>query len=489
MGETGGRLEDLERCLASYESFKRVMQQYLERLLASDQDTLALVAEMLETVKAISGERIVPEAPADIHRILALREEALFAYGGVAHVEGVPAPEPLQGGTIKIDDPRVYGLSLVCTWLDCIVSNPEQSLDSLRKVFLRTTDPWGIELNRAFFVDIGRLEPIANGDEWLDSCLGSLERVSLARVTNIAQLLGLEPLTPVASVPLRVWRHLLRTRRAYDLTPAAAGPWLPQGSRIVALHRNIPSGERAFCYALGRELQAQEVRGPRPISFQELQRELGISLAAPVQVQLIEQGEQLVGQAPPLYRAVLPLGDLRRAFVLMLNHPPEVQLHEATPPHSPFGHILRIASSQDPERRVRLVRLSQPPDEEWPSRQGWQRVYTFFDLARIGISTAPPGSYLGIFIRDSGGDDAQLYFHRWGPQRLSLRLTTRCLQRAAQTGALILIGCDEETALQALACLQGLIGPAAQEIEPVVSRLDCQVRWRAQQGPELFRED
>ncbi|MGC8873320.1 MAG: hypothetical protein ACP5SI_02575 [Chloroflexia bacterium] len=489
MAEPHGGLEELERRLASYENFKRVLQQYLERLLASDQDTLALVAEMLETVKAISGERVAAEPPADIHRILSLREEALLAYGGVAHVEDVPAPDPLKGGTIKIDDPRVYGLSLVCTWLDCIVSNPEQSLDSLRKVFLRTTDPWGIELSRTFFVDVGRLEPIADGDAWLDALLDGSEQLSAARVTNIAQLLGLEPLEPLPPLPVRVWRHLLRTRRAYEITPQAAGPYLPQGARVVTIRNEPPRKEGVFGYALGRTLRTEQAPLLRATSFDDLQKDLLCSLATPVRLERIERGEQLAGQELPQYTATLPFGALRRALILMLNHPPDILLHDVTPPQTSRGHILRVASASEPSRRVRLVRLSVPPEEEWPSRHGWHRTYTFFNLGRIGVPTAPPGSYLRIDLREGGTPEAQLYFHAWGSQRLSLRLTTESLQRAAQTGSLILLGCDEETALEALSCLQGLIGPAAQEIEPVVSHLDCQVRWRPQQAPELFAED
>ncbi len=489
MREARGGLEELERRLASYENFKRVLQQYLERLLASDQDTLALVAEMLETVKAISGERIAAEPPADIQRILALREEALLAYGGVAHVQDVPAPEPLKGGTVKIDDPRVYGLSLLCTWLDCIVSNPEQSLDSLRKVFLRATDPWGIELSRTFSVDVGRMEPIADADAWLGTLLGDADRVALARVTNIAQLLGLEPVRPLASVPVRVWQHLLRTRPAYDLTPQVAGPFLPRHARVVAVRRDAsPQKDGGCCYVLGRTLST-EPSTLKPTSLEKLAQELGCSLATPVRIELIERGEQLVGYERPLYQATLPLGDLRRALFLLMSHPPDILLHDVTPALTPYGRLLRVASSLEPERRVRLVRVAVPPEDEWPSRHGWQRIYTFSDLGRIGVPTAPPGSFLQILIRNAGATDAQLYFHGWGGQRLSIRLTTESLQRAAQTGSLILVGCDEGTGLEALACLQGLIGPAAQEIEPVVSRLECQVRWRPQQGPELFQED
>jgi hypothetical protein len=140
---------------------------------------------------------------------------------------------------------------------------------------------------------------------------------------------------------------------------------------------------------------------------------------------------------------------------------------------------------------VQVFRLQTLPKNEWPDEQGWTRMYRFHDLGQIGVETAPVGSFLQVSIKDNkvAIENAEVYFQDWGEDRINLRISAAGLRRAAQTGSLIFLGVDEERVVPILDALQGLIGPAAQEIEPVISRLDCQVRWRTQMGPELFKRD
>jgi hypothetical protein len=486
-------LEELEEKILSYESFKQVLQQYLQRLLGSDQDTLAVVAEMLAAVKRLSSERELAEAPIEIQRVLGLQPAALYRYGGVGFVEGVPAPPVLRGGVIKLDDPQVYGMSLISTWLDCIISNPEQSLDSLRKVFLRAGDPWGTELNRTFHLDLGRTQPIAAPEAWLADLLRgeSIETLQLARVTNVAQALGLETPVSLGRVPLAVWRHLLQTRLVYDLTArfGRAGRDTAR-ARLIALRREIRGQTAPSLYRLGLAPAPAIPLPPPPITLADLQATLGCTLATPVHLEMIERADHLSGSAPATWSASLPLGSLRQTFSLILNQPPGIILQDITPAPTPFAQrLLRVAAAPDPERAVRLFRIRPLAPDEWPSQRGWTRTYRFHDLSDIGVTTCPPEAYVEVALREAGPDeeeDSEIYFHRWGEKRASLRITAQGLHRTAQTGTLILVQADEDIALDILASLQGLIGPAAQEIDPLVSRLDCQVHWRPRPGPELF---
>ncbi len=487
-------LEQLEEKLLSYENFKRVLQEYLQRLLTSDQDTLAVVSEMLRAVKSLSTAPLLAETPVDMRRALELRIEALRRYGGIARVEDVSAPGLLDGGVIKVDDPQIYGLSLISTWLDCIISNPEQGLDSLRKVFLRATDPWSIELNRTFHVDLGRIQPIGNPQAWLSDLLRgeSVSGLHLARVTNIAQALGLEAPVSLGTLPLPVWRRILETRPVYDLTArfGRAGRDTAR-ARLLAWQRE--QGKEPPClYRLGLDPAPPLPTPSTPITLGELQTALNCSLATPVRLEMIEKAEHLSGSAPSTFCAFLPLGSLPAAFSLILNHPPAIVLHDLTPEPNPFGpRLLRVASTERPQTAVRLFRLHPLPQSEWPGRQGWARIYRFHDLGDIGVMTCPSAAYLQVSLReeDKSNDEAEVYFYRWGKKRASLRISARDLRRTAQTGTLILLGSDEEVALDLLEALQGLIGPAAQEIHPVLSQLECQVRWRPRLGAELFTGD
>jgi len=488
-------LEDLEEKLLSYENFKQVLQQYLQRLLTSDQDTLAVVAEMLESVKRLSSARELAEAPADMHGALALQPEVLSRYGGVAYIEGLPAPPLLKGGVIKLDDPQVYGMSLISTWLDCIISNPEQSLDSLRKVFLRATDSWGVELNRVFHIDLGRAQPIANSEAWLADLLRGepVGNLYLARATNIAQALGLEAPTIMGRIPISAWRYLLRTRPIYDLTTrfGRAGRDTAR-ARLVALRRESEDQAGACLYRLGLDPRSPVPEPPPPISLGDLQATMGCTMATPVRLEMIERADHLSGNAPTTFSAFLPLGSLLNTFSLVLNHPPSVVLQDITPPATPFSQrFVRVASSAAPERVVRLFRIHTLVQSDWPSQHGWSRVYRFHDLGDIGVTTCPPEAYLEVALREAGvteDEEAQVYFHRWGTTRASLRISAGGLHRAAQTGTLILLHADEDIALDILDFLQGLIGPAAQEINPVVSQLETQVHWRPKLGSALFSE-
>lgn len=488
---TEATLEEIEAKLLSYDRFKEVLQQYLQRLLTSDQDTLAVVAEMLDAVKGISAARELAATPPDLHRILELQPEALYRYGGVATVEGTTAPPLLKGGVTKIDDPQVYGMSLISTWLDCIVSNPEQSLDSLRKVFLRATDAWGTELNRIFHVDLGRMQPIADPVTWLADLQQGQTRphLHLARVNNIAQALGLEPPQPVGPVPLVAWKHLLQTRPVYDLTSRFVRPGVDaERSRLVALRRKQEQSLTCL-YRLGLDPLPTPPHPPSPITLGHLENMLGCPLTAAVRLDMIERADHLSGSAPSTFSAFLPLGAILETFSLVLNHPPEIVLHDVTPPPGNMPQrLLRVAGGA---KRVRLFRISPLPSNEWPSLQGWTRIYRFHDLADIGVAVCPPEAYLQVALREGemGEPDGEVYFHRWGNRRLSLRITAQGLRRTAQTGTLILLHCDQPTALAVLSFLLGLIGPVAQEINPLVSELECQVRWRPYTGASLFQEE
>ncbi len=489
-------LEELEDRIVSYENFKQVLQQYLQRLLGSDQDTLAVVAEMLDTVKRLSAARDLGEAPLDIQHLLQLRPEALYRYGGVALVESITGLPLLRGGTIKVDDPQVYGMSLISTWLDCIISNPEQSLDSLRKVFLRATDSWGIDLNRIFHIDLGRIQPIAAPEAWLaDLQRGeTARRLHLARVTNVVQALGLETPTAVGQVPLAAWSHLLQSRPVYDLTGrfAHAGRDTAR-ARLVALRREVGGKSLPCLYRLGLDPMPPVPEHPAPITVGDLQATLGCALATPVRLEMIERADHLSGSAPATFGASLPLGNLPYSFSMILNQPEEIIIQDiTTPSFPPAQRLLRVASHEQPEQTVRLFRLHTLPQKDWPSEHGWSRVYRFYDLGDIGVTTCPSEAYLEVRLlegEESEEDRSEVYFHRWGETRASVRISAMGLHRAAQTGTLILLHTDEETALDVLNSLQGLIGPAAQEIDPILSDLDCSVRWRHRTATELFRGD
>jgi hypothetical protein len=486
-------LEQLEEKLLSYENFKRVLQEYLQRLLTSDQDTLAVVSEMLHAIKSLSTASLLVEAPVDMRPALELRTEVLRRYGGIAQVEDVPAPDLLSGGVTKVDDPQIYGLSLISTWLDCIISNPEQGLDSLRKVFLRAADPWSVELNRTFHVDLGRLRPIASPQVWLSDFLGgaSPSALQLARVTNVVQALGLEAPIPLGRLPLPVCRRLLESRPVYDLTArfVPAGPAAEQ-VRLLAWKRDRK--DPPCLYRLSLDPLPSHPAPSAPVTLGEIQTALNCTLATPIRLEMLEKAEHLGGNVAPTFSALLPLGRLPAAFHLILNHPPGIVMHDLTPEAGPFGpRLLRVASTGRPQTAVRLFRLHPLPPSEWPGRQGWSRIYRFHDLGDLGVDTCPAGAYLQVSLREEGenGDEAEVYFHRWGKTRASLRISARDLRRAAQTGTLIFLGADEEVALDLLEALQGLIGPAAPKIQPVLSQLECQVRWRPQLGAELFHGD
>ncbi|MBN1483441.1 MAG: hypothetical protein JXA37_01860 [Chloroflexia bacterium] len=494
MPKAEASLKALEAKLLSYENFKRVLQQYLQRLLSSDQDTLAVVAEMLDAVKALSSARSVSESPTDLDQVLELRESALRRYGGIAHIEGAPAPPLLGGGVVKLDDPQVYGLSLICTWLDCIVSNPEQSLESLRKVFLKARDSWGTQLNRRFNIDLGRLQPVTNPTLWLADLLGAEKPplLYLARIYTNAQALGLEPIQDVGTIPLAAWRHLLQSKPVYDLTAryARAGHLTDQ-ARLVALKREKGS-EMPCLYRVGLTPAPAMKPLPDPIPLEQLFHRLGGPPGAFVQVELIEQAAHLSGNVPPILAAHLPLNYIEQAFGLMLNHPPAILMQDVTPPGvSATQCLLRVCSSLAPRSVAQVFRLHTLAQHRWPERQSWSRVYRFQDLGQIGVQSAPPGSFLQVSVPNNhGGEDkAEVYFQDWGQDRFKLSISAASLRRAAQTGSLILLGVDVQAALQVLADLQGLIGPAAQQISPVVSQLDCQVRWRAHMGTDLFKKD
>ncbi len=484
-------LDELEAKLVSYENFKAVLQQYMQRLLGSDQDTLAIVSEMLDTIKSLSAARSLSETPAELRRVVELKKEALYRYGGVAHVEGVQAPPLLEGGIVKVDDPQVYGLSLICTWLDCIISNPEQSLNSLRRVFLRASDPWAVELNRIFHIDLGRLQPIAEPELWLADLVGdtAATHLTLSRVLNVAQALGLEPTEPVSHLPLAVWRHLLKTRPAYDLSDRFSRGG-SEHSRLIALQREEGKRAVACLYRLGTT-PPPAGKLPPPISLGELAQQMGCSLATPVRLELVEKAGHLSGNTPSIFTADMPLGQVEESFSMALNNPPRLILQDVTPPaHPPSQRLLRVASAEKPERQAQVFRIQPLPQEEWPERKDRTHVYRFHDLADIGVGTCPPDGFLEVVLgNDRAESRAEVHFHRWGRQRASLHITAGGLRRAAQTGTLILLGAGEETALDVLDFLQGLIGPAAQEIEPVVSQLDCQVRWRTRFGEALFKSE
>lgn len=488
-------LEELEAKLLSYENFKHLLQQYLQRLLGSDQDTLAVVSEMLDAVKALSSARALADTPPDLRQVVELRKSALLRYGGIAHVEGPDSPPLLEGGVVKLDDPQVYGLSLICTWLDCIVSNPEQSLDSLRKVFLKATDSWGSYLNRTFHLDLGRMRPISDPSSWLADLLGGKPAKSLylARVYNNAQALGLESMQRIGEIPLPIWKHLLGTKPIYDLTARYTRPDQDIGpARLVAVNRDGSSKELPCLYWVSLDPSPEMPPLGPPIALTELQSQLGLSPSTPVRLEMIEQAEHLSGNAASVFTAHLPLNRLLDALAMILNHPPAVLIQDITPKNTPPSQrLLRISSSQAPERVVQIFRLQTLPPNEWPGEQGWTRMYRFHDLGQIGVQTAPAGSFLQVSIKDNHVtiENAEVYFQGWGEERFSLRISAAGLRRAAQTGSLIFLGVAEERVIKILDALQGLIGPAAQEIDPVISRLDCQVRWRAQMGPELFKRD
>lgn len=490
------KLEDLEEKLISYESFKEVLQQYLQRLLTSDQDTLAVVSELLDAVKSLSAARALADTPAELHQVLALQEDALHRFGGLTRVEDDDAPSLLQGGIVKVDDPQVYGMSLICTWLDCIVSNPEQSLDSLRKVFLQTNDPWTLALNRIFHIDIGQRQPIVNPDLWLASLIDKEQASSLhlARLLNTAQALELEPPQPIGPIPLAVWRHLLHTRPVYDLTARyARDSGKPGHTRVIALRGSLSGDDQPLpcLYRLG--LPPPPFLPPgKTVTLGDLQTQMGCSLSTPVRLEGIEKAEHLSGNTPPIFIAHMPLGKLEASFSLILNHPPQVVVEDVTPTTALSTYrLLRVSASKGPSHRTQLFRLQTLPQNEWPSQHGWTRVYRFHNLGEIGVSTCPPGSFLEVSLRDDGeigteAEEAEVHFYRWGEGRHSLRISAAGLRRAAQTGTLIFLGANEETALEILTALQGLIGPVAQKIDPVVSRLETQVRWRTRMGGELF---
>lgn len=489
-------LEELEEKLVSYETVKKVLQRYLQRLLSSDQNTLALFAEMLDAVKSLSSARAPMETPADLQRVVELREAALYRHGGVARVEGVPAPPLLEGGIHKIDDPQLYGMSLICTWLDCIVSNPEQSLDGLRRVFLQATDPWAAELNRVFHVDLGRLRPIEDPDAWLDALLSGNTAVilHLAKASNPLQVLGIEAAPSVGQTPLAVWRQLLQTRPVYDLTDRYLTARDRRNQvRIVAMQHEDEGASTAYLYRIGPEPVLPRPPLPRPTSLGTVQTSLQCTLTTPIRLEVIEKTAHLERTSPSVLTIHLPLGDLPRSLALLLNDPPDIVLRDITPLATPpTQRLLRVSSSKQDEASALLLRIEPLPQSEWPSVQGWTRVYRFHDLGEVGINSCPPGSFLEVSRRDmseSGEEEAEVYFHRWGNKRASLRIPAAGLRRAAQTGTLVLLNADKATALDILASLQGLIGPAAHEIEPVVSRLDCHVRWRPHLGPALFPED
>ncbi len=485
-------LEEIEEKLISYDSFKQVLQQYMRRLLSSDQDTLAVVAEMLDAVKGISSARELADTPLDTQRLLEVREDGLERYGGVLHVLNSQVAPLLEGGTIKLDDPHVYGLSLICTWLDCIISNPEQSLDSLRKIFLRATDPWGADLNRTFHVDLGRVQPIADATTWLGSLLRG-ERANslhLARVTNITQALGLEEPIALGRVPLPVWQKLLNSRPVYDLTTryARAGQDTAR-ARLIAVRREqdpIPC-----LYRLGLDPMPTIANRPVPITLGDLQTRLGCTLAAPVRLEVIERADHLGGSAPTTFSAFLPLGALPDTFARILNSPESIDLKDVTPPTSPLSQRLLRLSAAGKTQSVRLVRIHLLPPDQWPSGKGWTKVYRFSDLGDIGVATCPSGAYLEVSMNEDDElsvGSAEVSFYRWGSGEHSLRIMGSGLRRAAQTGTMIILHSNVEAALDILTSLQGLIGPAAQEIEPIISELECHVRWKPRLGAELFRE-
>jgi hypothetical protein len=169
----------------------------------------------------------------------------------------------------------------------------------------------------------------------------------------------------------------------------------------------------------------------------------------------------------------------------MLNRPSGVIIQDVTTSRARSPRLLRVSVASEPDQFVRLFRVQLLPRKEWPARQGWRQVYRFRDLGDIGVTTCPPEAYLQVSLPEDGRrgtDDAELYFHRWGQKRVSFRISGLGLHRAAQSGSLILLNSDQDTALEVLAALQGLMGPAAQEIATQVSVLDCQVQWRPTQG-------
>ncbi len=472
----------------SYPEIKSVVQQHIRRLLAADHDAARVLAEMSEHVRGITAAGEPAAEPVEMRRLLELHLEPLGRFGGEVRVEGVPAPPPLDGGIVRLDDPQRGWMSLLSAWLDCIVANPEQSLASLRRVFLRATDPVGVELNRVFGIDLGRMQPIANPEAWEHDLLRQEETAGLCldRVTNIVQALGLETPKPMSEVPFALWRHLLRTRPVYDLSAhfTRAGRDTAR-ARVIALRRETEPQSPACLYRVGLTPMPSLPTVPPSMGIEDLAAALGCATSTPVHLELIERAEHLRGSAPTAFSVFLPLEAVASTFSLILNRPPRVLVQDITSTRAPSPRLLRVASSADPERQVRLFRVQMLPRRDWPARQGFLQVYRFRDLGDLGVTACPPGGYLQVSLGDTSKGDsaaAELYFHRWGERRVSFHITGLGLRRAAESGSLILLHSDHETALEVLAAMQGLLGPAGPEVTPQVSILDCQVNWRPYPG-------